>query len=85
MAITAEKIQEMIDDSPIEHNPVAYECHVKDIRDRIIGIRYVRASSPRRAELTAVKVSRFILGKIKANHAKVIMIGDPERAHKGCV
>lgn len=83
MSITPERIQEMIEAAPAEHHPALYECYVKDKRDNYIDKRYVRARSPRRAELLAVKVSRFIFSQAKADRAHVIMKSNRNSAYAG--
>lgn len=83
MSITPERIQQMIEATPAEHNPAQYECYVKDKRGNSITKRIVRARSPRRAELLAVKISRFVFSQAKADNAFVIMISDKETAYTG--
>lgn len=83
MSITPERIQEMIEATPAEHNPALYECYVRDKYENYIDKRYVRARSPRRAELLAVKVSRFVFSQMKADNAHVIMKSNPESAYAG--
>lgn len=83
MRLTIEDFQRLINEAPAEHNPAQYECYVKDKREKYLAKRIVRARSPRRAELLAIKICRFTFGQPSANHAAVSMISNPKTAMQG--
>lgn len=65
MRLTEENLQAQIDALPREHPPKAYEVLLLDRKDKLVDIRYVRASSKERAELTAKRVQYFLFKKRK--------------------
>ncbi len=50
------KLQQRINALPKEHLPKGYTVTLRDKRGRYISTRYIRASSAKRAELTAARV-----------------------------
>lgn len=56
------KLQNRINELPKEHEPKAYTVTLRDKRGVFISTRYVRASSPKRAELTAARVEIDVFG-----------------------
>ncbi len=59
----------MIDCAPRNHKPATYRVYVKDRRGHFLDVRYVRASSRYRAELTGAKVNRYVFGKTRTASA----------------
>jgi hypothetical protein len=55
-----QQLQHAIDQLPKDHPPMPYKVAMKDRKGKLITHRYVRASSERRAELTAIKANKFI-------------------------
>lgn len=63
------ELQNRINALPKEHPPRSYEVLLFDKKDRYLGKRYVRASSPERAKLTGYKTDRYVFGNRKAFRA----------------
>ena len=66
-------IQQKIDALPKIHPPRGYTVYLSDKRGVAVGIRLVRASSQARAELTGLRVERYIYGNRKAIGAKATL------------
>lgn len=60
--MSQESLQAKIDALPKEHRPLPYEVLLFDKRDRYLGKRFVRASSPERAKLTGYRVEKYVFG-----------------------
>lgn len=56
------QIQEAITNAPIEHDPCGYAVTLTDKTGKVRHTRYVRASSEKRARLTALRTERGVFG-----------------------
>lgn len=57
---TQPELQAKIDRLPREHMPLPYRVRLQDKKGTCTTTHYVRASSPHRAVLTAIKVEWFV-------------------------
>lgn len=67
---TEEQLQARIDGLPHLHKPMPYAVHITDKRGKYLDTRYVRASSPERANLVGLRVNLYIFGVKKSADAR---------------
>ena len=80
---TEDELQAIIDGLPDKHNSALYEAVIKDELNEYVCTRYVRASSPERAELEALKKCWLTLNLHQAAFADVEMRSCQGSAFRG--